>query len=183
MKKLNNKGFTLIELMVAIGLLSIIVLISIFLINDLIYIKNNTPLAYDNQINRAIIIDSIQQDILQNGLAYENSLTELLKDPIMSPDSATFTLTSLRGQATIILRKDSLTYIDFSGKESKWDFINAYSDINLRPSTDFTLNYFNGYALIVIRIPIYTNNVNNDPDNNNINDDIIITYYGKFLKI
>lgn len=66
--KLNKKGVTLVELIVSIGLLSIIMAFLFKIILDVKYEKNLSGLADNNQINRAEIIKTIQDDLINQEL-------------------------------------------------------------------------------------------------------------------
>jgi|GEM_PF-5706170 len=189
MKRLNNKGMTLTELLVSIALLSIVMIFAYGIVNQLVYTKNNNIMATDNQINRALIIDTIQNDLVIYGLAYEN-IDGLLGGFSVEKngDEVIFTMTTYKGKSYIILTERTLTYTDFTGKANKWTFNKAFttlkSESNLTDYYTFSYDDNSSTALIKIDIPIYTNNnANNGNPNNNINDDISIMYYGPYLRL
>lgn len=72
--KLNKKGMTLVELIVSIGLLSIIMAFLFKIILDVKYEKDLSGFADNNQINRAEIVKTIQDDLLnQNLVSYTST--------------------------------------------------------------------------------------------------------------
>lgn len=192
MKKLNKKGFTLVELLVTVSLLSIVTIIAINLVNDLIFMKDNNVLAYENQVTRAVIIDTIEQDLLAYGWTYSTTNDGLKIET--TADSVTYTINTPSGESFLKVKKKSISYTDFEGRERTWQLdksataeikpISPKTKLVSKNSWDYvTPDTVSGYALINLNIPIYTNNPNNNEDNNNTNDDITITYYGKFQDV
>ena len=187
MKRLNNKGMTLTEVLVSIVLLGVVMIFAYGIVNQLIYVKNSNATAVDNQINRALIIDTIQNDLVVYGLSYTTMLTEgfsVSKD--VNTNMIIFKMTTYRGASYIYLTKNELVYKDFTGRENKWTLKGAFSTTDL-PLEDYYMFSFDGTAgtaTIRIKIPIYTNNPANDGNpNNNINDDINIIYYGPYFRL
>jgi prepilin-type N-terminal cleavage/methylation domain-containing protein len=102
--KLNNKGMTLVELIVSIGLLSIIMAFLFKIILDVKYEKDLSGFADNNQINRTEIIKTIQTDLLtyelrnydimsNNLIRYTFSLGD--RDLRISPDRKALTYSSI----------------------------------------------------------------------------------------
>ena len=71
---MNKKGFTLIELMVSIALISIVMIFLFQLLNDLSYNANYPKYARTNQVNRAEIIKNIQAELLDNPIVRKPEL-------------------------------------------------------------------------------------------------------------
>lgn len=111
--KLNNKGITLVELIISIGLISIVIMFLFRLLVDVRYSENNTDYNRSNQQTRAIILKNIQEDFLErklNGLVDENSTNQELILKFSYADDTTGILT---------VSSDSITYTNDSGTE-KW---------------------------------------------------------------
>ena len=66
--KLDNKGITLVELIVSIALISIVIMFLFRLLVDVRYSDNTTDYNRDNQQKRATIIKYIQTDFLERKL-------------------------------------------------------------------------------------------------------------------
>jgi len=66
--KLNNKGMTLVELIISVALISVVVGFLFKVVLDVKYEKDNPGYASNNQINRAEIIKTIQSELLAYGL-------------------------------------------------------------------------------------------------------------------
>ena len=79
--KINRKGMTLVELIISIALLSVVLGFLFKILLDVKYESEHAGYATNNQINRAEIIRTVQEDILEYGMhpstnsevfAYEN---------------------------------------------------------------------------------------------------------------
>jgi len=186
MNKLNKRGITLVEMLASIVLLGVVMISSYAIVSHLLYVKNNATLAVDNSINRALIIDAIQNDLVVYGLSYDGVLAEEVKIT-EEENSIVFHLTSYKGKSMIVLSASDLVYIDPMGIEAKWSFAkNSFSsvELDLHEYYDVLYNGEENTALIQIKIPIYTNHPSNNGKNkNNVNDDIIITYYGPYINV
>lgn len=66
---MNKKGFTLMEIIVSVALLSIVMLLLFQLMIDLEYEDSHSSFAKDNQIKRATIIKRVEKDCMDNGLS------------------------------------------------------------------------------------------------------------------
>lgn len=65
---MENKGFTLVELIISIALISIVVMFLFNLLTDVKASNNNTDFNRKNQQKRAIIIKNIQADLTNRKL-------------------------------------------------------------------------------------------------------------------
>ena len=68
MMKLNNKGMTLMELLISIVLESIVVIFLLQLLNDLEHETKNNNYAYNNQVNRFDLVYTIKKDFQKYNL-------------------------------------------------------------------------------------------------------------------
>ena len=64
----NNRGITLVELIISISLISIVILFLFQLLVDVRYSDNRIDYARNNQQTRAVILKTIQDDFLDYGL-------------------------------------------------------------------------------------------------------------------
>lgn len=74
--KLNNKGMTLIELLISIALISIIITFLYKIINDVNNTKKNPNFAVNNQVNRAEVIRTVEEDIINLKLRHYSRLND-----------------------------------------------------------------------------------------------------------
>ncbi len=109
----NNKGITLVELIISIALISIVIMFLFRLIADVRYSDKNIDYARENQQNRAIIIKTVQEDFLERGLVG-------LSDSGSSSSQFKVTFTYADGTNGILsVQADSVTYQNATGTE-KW---------------------------------------------------------------
>ena len=215
----NNQGFTLLELILTIILVSLIFLTAQRIMNQLMHVRNSPSMAYGNQTVRSLIIDTIQNDWLLHGLTFstpanpfpppQNGGNAQQCAPLAAP-CVIFNFQSFGRPARLIFNDRFLFYRSFDNIETTWEFVAARSSTDARYNRanvanvnaghcNLTLAYHcfqryqtppvagqppgsNEYALLQIRIPIfnYPFNPANSIDNNNINDDIVLTYFGRF---
>ena len=65
---MKSKGFTLVEIIVSVALISIVLLLLFQLMTDMEYDSLTSMFASDNQVNRATIIKRIDKDLMDYGL-------------------------------------------------------------------------------------------------------------------
>lgn len=97
MKLNDNRGITLIELIISIALISVVIMFLFRLLVDVRYSDNNTDFDRENQQTRAIIVKTVQQDFLERkliGLTDQNtpSLSDRLVVDFSYADGTTGTL-------------------------------------------------------------------------------------------
>ena len=73
---LNKKGITLIEIIVSIGLISIVMIYLFNLLVDMQYEEDHASYAKENAVNRATIIRIVQDDFMEYGLQAVNQYTD-----------------------------------------------------------------------------------------------------------
>ena len=71
MKKLNNKGNTLIELIISIELMSVVLVSMVRLLVDLNNTNTNSVYAKNNEVVRSEIIRAIETDLNNYKLSYK----------------------------------------------------------------------------------------------------------------
>lgn len=167
--KMNNKGSTLLELIISIALISVILVFMVRLLVDLNDSETNNKYAKKNQVIRAEILRTIEND-LQNKI-----ITNIRDNSTTSNLIITFKFDGNK-ESNINVLKDKLTYKNTAGKTRTWTLKEGYFDITQSP-VDFNQDE-NIYSLI-IDIPVYTTNEFNTKNNNNLLDDILVSYIGR----
>lgn len=185
--KLNNKGMTLMELLISIALIGLILVFLLQLLNDLEHEVDNNNYAFNNQINRAEAIYTIESDLQKYNLVgiedASNDENIVIKfHYIKNNDIVTAILTSSKkeyeDEFLDIKNKYYLRYTSYNGEKYSWEMKGARID------TCGLFNYYidnssNNYYF-KINIPIYNSvyHEKNNEDKNNAVDDIEITYAG-----
>lgn len=167
--EMNNKGSTLLELIISIALISVILVFMVRLLVDLNDSETNNKYAKKNQVIRAEILRTIEND-LQNKI-----ITNIRDNSTTSNLIITFKFDGNK-ESNINVLKDKLTYKNTDGKTRTWTLKEGYFDITQSP-VDFNQDE-NIYSLI-IDIQVYTTNEFNTKNNNNLLDDILVSYIGR----
>lgn len=177
MKKLNKKGNTLIELVISIALMSVILISIVRLLVDLNNTNTNNVYAKNNQINRSEILRAIESDL-------NNKVLVNINDSNTKPDELIINLMfNDNTSSKVNVTKNIITYTSSNGNVRKW----TMKDCSLYPgkakvnfvSDDYSTSKDDKIYTLQIDIEIHTNNEKNTYGNNNILDDILISYYGK----
>ena len=112
--KLDNKGITLVELIVSIALISIVIMFLFRLLVDVRYSDNTTDYNRNNQQTRAIIIKTIQNDFLERKLIGLTDRTQNEGEFILEFSYADHTT------GRLVVLRDSVMYTNNLGTE-KWN--------------------------------------------------------------
>lgn len=167
--KLNNKGNSLIELIISIALMSVVLVSMVRLLVDLNNTNTNNDYAKNNQIIRSEILRVIENDLNNNKLS---NITDR-----STKDNLNFTMEFQDKNATIKATKDKLTYTSSDGNIRTWTMEDASIYTN-KAKVKFSKDDNNQIFTLQIDIEIHTQNDNNTVSNNNLLDDILISYYG-----
>lgn len=176
MKKINNKGTTLMEVVISIALISVVLVFMIRLLVDLNNTNSNNDYAKDNQINRAEIIKIIENDLNKKeiiGITDKSSNDQLMIEFSFSDNTSSI----------ITATDNNLIYVNASDEKRQWTMNDAtiyVDEANVSYMSDMKDKGESFYSL-EIDIEIHTNNDNNTQDKNNCLDDIIITHVGKTI--
>lgn len=111
--KLNQKGITLVELIVSIALISMVIMFLFRLLVDVRYGENNIDYDRENQQNRAVILKNIQTDFLERKLIGLTDKTNNDSEVVLE-----FTYQD-QSSATLRIQEDNLVYTNSNGTE-KW---------------------------------------------------------------
>lgn len=173
----NNKGVTLVELIISIALISIVIVFLFNLLSEVRYVNNNTNFNRKNQQKRAIILKTIEEDFLNRGLV---GLADKTFDDGYEDDEFAIVLSYKDGTTgTLEISGEFLSYTNDDGYE-KW-YLEKQSSNTYYNTTCVTYSNSLGnesidtgeYFFIKFRIPIVVKK--GSPNNM---DDLEFTYIG-----
>ena len=191
--KLNKKGTTLIELVVSIALLSIVMVFMFRLLADVNNDKYNNDFAEDNQVTRAEIIKTIEEDLQTKNIinVAKNGKNEIKF--YYGPSANEYFSLSIPDEKTLIFkgsktRKWTMKKCKLGGVPDALFGADADgNDLHLYKSSE------DKYLAFTINIEVYNSNDNNskvavDADGkftkkNNLIDDITITYFNRYISL
>lgn len=182
--KLNNKGMTIVEILISIALISIVIGFLFKILVDLNGEQESNDYAFNNQLNRAEFIHLIQNDLksyLLTGIEDVSSETE---------DNITLNFYFKAGEKNAIAvlatnyksvgenTRYYISYKDFNGNLSTYEVKGgrlANCGTFKMNKDDSQVNYY-----FKINIPVYSYNyhIHNNENDNNALDDFEITYFG-----
>lgn len=181
---MNKKGFTMTELIVSIAIIAVVMIFLVNLLVDVRYDKKNELYDTKNQINRAEIIKTIQNDLdgkVITGITDTGSSSNNLVINITTNDN---------DNSNHIIKADSnhISYIS-SGKTTKWSleknndetYIKT-SDVELKvikcnKTDNSKITCDSNDKIIIINIPIIVDKSKLRENNDSQMDNIILTFY------
>lgn len=191
--KINNKGVTIVELLVSLALLSVVLMFLYNLLSNVTFEKNTDFIANSNQANRIDIINTIETDlILDNNIEIDKN-----KDNILILKG------TMKGTTTykIVITENTLAYYVNDSIQNTWKIKGAtLGNINCNKtkggtntSNDVTecsdnpinnpsscrklsSSQMDSIKITECTIPVYTENVDNSKENNNTLDDITFSF-------
>lgn len=179
---MNKKGFTMTELIVSIAIIAVVMIFLVNLLVDIRYDKKNELYDTKNQINRAEIIKTIQNDldgkvitdINDTGSSSNNLVVKITTDDnsphIIKADSNHISYTSSGKTTKWSLEKNNdETYIKTSDVELKVIKCNKADNSNLTCDSND--------KIIIINIPIIVDKSELRENNDSQMDNIILTFY------
>ena len=187
--KLNKNGTTLVELIVSIALLSIVMVFMFKLLADLNNDKYNNDFALDNQVIRAEIIKTIEEDLKTKNLdnVYKKGDNQI--NFYFGPNNNDFYSLIKEGNSLIF---NGSTRRKWTLKGCKLAEIpeNLFGVNNVHKITSSS----NKILSFMINIEVYTNNDNNSKitydswsnsvyHKNNLIDDITINYFNRYISL
>ncbi len=188
--KLNNKGVTIVELLVSLALLSVVLMFLYNLLSNVTFEKNTDFIANANQANRIDIINTIEHDLLNdNDISIDESQTKV-------------TRLVLKGTKNYMIRitENTLAYYVNNDIQNTWKIkggklgkINCENTLGGTTTSDNVtecksdsyntpidctdnLNALDSIKITECTIPVYTTNVDNSKENNNTLDDITFSF-------
>ena len=166
---LNKKGVTLAEVIVSIALISVVLVFMVKLLIELNNAETNTTYAKNNQITRAEILRTINNDLLSKtlvGISDSGSNEDLLVVTFQFSDNMS---------SVIRASSNTLEYTNSGGDIRAWDMDECSIYVNL---ADVYYTKDQNIFTMTIDIEVHTLNERNDKEFNNPIDDISISYIG-----
>lgn len=176
MKKINNRGFTLVELIVSIALMSVVMLFLYRLLSNVTYDRDNEFFASKNQEQRIEITDYIETIIRKSDITSDPTFSTSADHTTIQFKQAGISKSySIIIYANKIQVKDATTLLrDWDIETGVYSFANV-SCVKASPSSDST----DIYHPWLCNIPVYTLNNDNNANNNNTIDDITISFLAR----
>jgi prepilin-type N-terminal cleavage/methylation domain-containing protein len=173
---MKNKGFTLVELIVSISLISIVIIFLFRLFADLEYSNKQRDYSRSNQQNRAIIMKRVQDDFLDYGLiglSDENSKSNLLVVDFTFNDGKV---------GKLVVDSESISYTNAEGSTEKWvlEKENNYMGYNVNCVKYAITDSDSDGEFFYIRFSIP---LNYKSSSQNAIDDIEFSYIGNKTKV
>lgn len=174
---MNKNGFTMTELIVSIAIIAVVMIFLVNLLVDIRYDKKNELYDTKNQINRAEIIKTIQNDL--DGKVITN-----VTDIGSSSNNLVVNITT-NDNSNHIIKADS-NHISYTSnnKTTKWSleknndetYIKT-SDVELKVIKCSNLTCDSNDKIIIINIPIIVDKSELRESNDSQMDNIILTFY------
>ena len=186
---MNKKGFTMTELIVSIAIIAVVMIFLVNLLVDIRYDKKNELYDTKNQINRAEIIKTIQNDldgkvitdITDTGSSSNNLVVNIITDDnsnhIIKADSNHIYYKSNNKTTKWSLEKNNdETYIKTSDVELKVIKCSETEDPKLTTDNSEKKCDSND-KIIILNIPIIVDKSKLRENNDSQMDNIILTFY------
>ena len=155
---MNKRGFTILELLISIALISVVLLLPLRVMMSLEVIGHDPTYASDDEIPRTEIIKNIESDFLEYHL---NGLE------IINENSRTIITLDMEEEKEIIIEESRLTYDDevypLKSANATYDLCVLYEYQDLE----------NDYYFLRISIPVLI-----DGEDTTVQDNLEFTYIG-----
>lgn len=183
--RLNNKGLTLIELVISVALVSIVVVFLYTLLIDINKTLTTPDFAIDNQNERLEIIKTVHNDLVDTTITRVSATNQSI-ELVTSEGNVKFSVTSTTVSETNSLGLNVETpyhTVTYKGLENttKWTLDNVFK------LDELSVCYFKlsdktplMEAIYILKwtVPVYTMNELNDSNNNNVIDDLTFSIIG-----
>lgn len=188
--KLNNKGVTIVELLVSLALLSVVLMFLYNLLSNVTFEKNTDFIANANQANRIDIINTIEHDLLNdNDISIDESQTKVTRLVLKGTKNYVISIT----ENTVAYYVNNDIQNTWKIKGGKLGEINCENTLGGTTTSDNVtkcksdsyntpivctdnLNALDSIKITECTIPVYTTNVDNSKENNNTLDDITFSF-------
>lgn len=167
---MNKRGITLVEVVISVGLISVVMLFLFNLLLDMQYENSHASYLKENQINRANIIKSVEKDLMNNHLETVNVYVGSSSSTVVF-DFETFS-------TTLIVMEDRITYKDETwlletngNDEAYYDFKNIKKVESSSDTCSYILNVdSDGDGVCNYNCDTNRDGVLNEEDSTTIND-------------
>lgn len=188
--KLNNKGVTIVELLVSLALLSVVLMFLYNLLSNVTFEKNTDFIANANQANRIDIINTIEHDLLNdNDISIDESQTKVTRLVLKGTKNYIISIT----ENTLAYYVNNDIQNTWKIKGGKFGEINCENTLGGTTTSDNVtecksdsyntpivctdnVTSLDSIKITECTIPVYTTNVDNSKDNNNTLDDITFSF-------
>lgn len=188
--KINNKGVTIVELLVSLALLSVVLMFLYNLLSNVTFEKNTDFIANSNQANRIDIINTIEHDLLNdNDISIDESQTKVTRLVLKGTKNYIISIT----ENTLVYYVNNDIQNTWKIKGGKLGEINCENTLGGTTTSDnITECKSDSYNTSIVctdnvtsldsikitecTIPVYTTNVDNSKENNNTLDDITFSF-------
>ena len=188
--KLNNKGVTIVELLVSLALLSVVLMFLYNLLSNVTFEKNTDFIANANQANRIDIINTIEHDLLNdNDISIDESQTKVTRLVLKGTKNYVISIT----ENTLAYYVNNDIQNTWKIKGGKLGEINCENTLGGTTTSDNVtecksdsyntpivctdnLNALDSIKITECTIPVYTTNVDNSKETNNTLDDITFSF-------
>lgn len=188
--KLNNKGVTIVELLVSLALLSVVLMFLYNLLSNVTFEKNTDFIANANQANRIDIINTIEHDLLNdNDISIDESQTKVTRLVLKGTKNYIISIT----ENTLVYYVNNDIQNTWKIKGGKLGEINCENTLGGTTTSDNitecksdsyntpivctdNVTSLDSIKITECTIPVYTENVDNSKENNNTLDDITFSF-------
>lgn len=188
--KLNNKGVTIVELLVSLALLSVVLMFLYNLLSNVTFEKNTDFIANANQANRIDIINTIEHDLLNdNDISIDESQTKVTRLVLKGTKNYMIHIT----ENTLVYYVNNDIQNTWKIKGGKLGEINCENTLGGTTTSDNitecksdsyntpivctdNVTSLDSIKITECTIPVYTTNADNSKDNNNTLDDITFSF-------
>jgi len=191
--KINNKGVTIVELLVSLALLSVVLMFLYNLLSNVTFEKNTDFIANSNQANRIDIINTIENDlILDSNIEItsidDKNLVLILKGNqnykiVINNDENTLAYyVNDSIQNTWKIKGATLGNINCNKTKGGTNTSNDVTECSDNPINNpsscrkLSSSQMDSIKITECTIPVYTENVDNSKENNNTLDDITFSF-------
>lgn len=191
---MDKKGFTMTELMVSIAIISVVMVFLVKMLIDVRYDNRNELYDTKNQINRAEIIKTIQNDLDEKVITSINDSGSADNELVININAININTNSNTSAKIEAVTQDGEEYIKYkstSNKNYKWmiernnketyikknDIVLSVIECSDEGKTEKEPNCDTQDKIIRINIPIIIDNSTLRRDNDSQMDNIILTFY------
>lgn len=191
---MDKKGFTMTELMVSIAIIAVVMVFLVKMLIDVRYDNRNELYDTKNQINRAEIIKTIQNDLYENVITSINDSGSADNELVININAININTNSNTSAKIEAVTQDGEEYIKYkstSNKNYKWmiernnketyikknDIVLSVIECSDEGKTEKEPNCDTQDKIIRINIPIIIDNSTLRRDNDSQMDNIILTFY------